>query len=176
MGEHGVTVQTLNWEALGAIGEIAGALGVIITLAYLAVQIRQNTRASRITAIQTASENSARFSELLASDPELGELLWRGLRDPESLSPAETRRFVATLNVFMRRESVAFYLHKAGAMPDELWEARLGSLTGLLNQPGTRLFLDLAGQSLPAEFREFVHELLCRPSTMSEKARSVFGP
>ena len=29
---------------LGALGELLGAIGVIITLAYLAVQIRQNTR------------------------------------------------------------------------------------------------------------------------------------
>ncbi len=34
----------MNWEAIGAIGEVLGAAGVIITLAYLAVQIRQNSR------------------------------------------------------------------------------------------------------------------------------------
>ncbi len=34
----------MNWAALGAIGETLGALGVIATLIYLAIQIRQNTR------------------------------------------------------------------------------------------------------------------------------------
>ena len=34
----------MNWEALGAIGETLGALGVIVTLVYLAIQIRGNTR------------------------------------------------------------------------------------------------------------------------------------
>ena len=29
--------QTLNWEAIGAIGEILGALAVVLTLGYLAV-------------------------------------------------------------------------------------------------------------------------------------------
>ncbi len=29
---------------LGALGELLGAVGVIVTLAYLAVQIKQNTR------------------------------------------------------------------------------------------------------------------------------------
>lgn len=33
------------WEAVGAVGELLGALGVIVTLVYLAVQIRQNTLA-----------------------------------------------------------------------------------------------------------------------------------
>ena len=38
----------MNWEAIGAIGEILGALGVVITLAYLATQIQQNTLTSKV--------------------------------------------------------------------------------------------------------------------------------
>ena len=34
----------MNWDAVGAIGEIVGALAVVITLVYLAIQVRQNTR------------------------------------------------------------------------------------------------------------------------------------
>ena len=34
----------MNWEAIGAIGEILGAAGVIVTVGYLAFQIRQNNR------------------------------------------------------------------------------------------------------------------------------------
>ena len=35
----------MNWVAIGAVGELLGALGVIATLGYLAFQIRKNTRA-----------------------------------------------------------------------------------------------------------------------------------
>lgn len=35
----------MNWEAIGASGEVVGAIAVILTLLYLAIQIRQNTRA-----------------------------------------------------------------------------------------------------------------------------------
>ncbi len=35
----------MNWEAIGAIGEIIGAMAVFLTLVYLALQIRQNTKA-----------------------------------------------------------------------------------------------------------------------------------
>ena len=34
----------MNWEAFGAIGEGVGAIGVILTLGFLALQIRQNTK------------------------------------------------------------------------------------------------------------------------------------
>ena len=33
----------MNWELIGAVSEAAGAIGVIVTLAYLAVQVRQNS-------------------------------------------------------------------------------------------------------------------------------------
>ena len=54
----------MNWEAIGAIGEILGAAGVIATLAYLAVQIRQNTKMARAA---TRQELAGQM-QLLASD------------------------------------------------------------------------------------------------------------
>ncbi len=45
----------MNWEALGAIAELIGGLGVIATLAYLAIQIRQNTRSMRWPATSPSS-------------------------------------------------------------------------------------------------------------------------
>lgn len=41
----------MNWEVAGAIGEIVGALGVIVTLGYLAVQIRENSRQMKVSSI-----------------------------------------------------------------------------------------------------------------------------
>ncbi len=103
----------VNWDAIGAIGEIAGAAGVIVTLLYLSVQLRQSTKTSRITAIQSSMENSAQFSEILLADDEVARLFWLGLANPEELDDAGKRKFIAALNIFMRRESVAFYLETA---------------------------------------------------------------
>lgn len=163
----------MNWEAIGAIGEIAGAAGVIITLIYLAVQLRQNTKASKITSIQNSMENSARFSEILSTDDNLARVFWLGLSDPEALDAQQKRKFVNALNVFMRRESVAFYLHKEGTMPDDLWLARVASFTGTLNQPGLKLYLAAASTTLPSDFREFLEEIVARESTMSEEMKSL---
>ncbi|MGB0133791.1 hypothetical protein, partial [Dokdonella sp.] len=72
----------MNWDAIGAIGEIAGAIGVIVTLLYLAIQLRQNTKASNAIAVQNSMENSARFSELISKDPELARTFYSGLSHP----------------------------------------------------------------------------------------------
>ena len=44
----------MNWDAIGAIGEVIGALAVFITLGYLAIQIRQNTKAVRASALDSS--------------------------------------------------------------------------------------------------------------------------
>ena len=163
----------VNWEAIGAIGEIAGAAGVIITLIYLSVQLRQSTKASRITAIQSSMENSAQFSELLLADDEVAGLFWLGLSNPESLDVASKRKFVTALNIFMRRESVAFYLHKEGVMPDHLWDSRVSALTGTLNQPGLNFYLESAADTLPKDFREYIEEISSHETTMNDATKSL---
>ncbi len=35
----------MNWDALGAVAELLGAIAVFLTLAYLTVQVRQNSKA-----------------------------------------------------------------------------------------------------------------------------------
>ena len=163
----------MSWEAIGAIGEVAGAFGVILTLIYLAIQLRQNTKASKITAVQNSVENSARFSELVAEDEDLGRTFWVGLSNPEELNASEMRRFISIVNVFMRRESVAFYLYQEGTMPEELWAARVATMTGLLNQPGLKLYLGVVGESLPSDFRAFIEEATEKESTMTEEAKKL---
>ncbi len=165
----------MNCEALGAIGEVAGAVAVIATLLYLAVQVRQSTNAQRVTAVQTAAENSARFSELLAQDETLGALFWRGMVNPEALGLTERQRFMATINMFLRREAVAFHLHQEGLMPESMWQARLTGLKSTLNQPGTRYFLELGGETLPADFRQLLSEILAGESTSSPAMKALLA-
>jgi hypothetical protein len=46
----------VNWDAIAAIGEILGAIGVIVSVVYLATQIRQNSRWLRATFDQGTAE------------------------------------------------------------------------------------------------------------------------
>jgi hypothetical protein len=48
----------VDWEAIGALGEVLGATGVIVTLGYLAVQIRHNTRALRAASIDSMTQQA----------------------------------------------------------------------------------------------------------------------
>ncbi len=53
----------MNWDAIGAIGEIVGTAAVVASLLYLAVQTRSNARSLRAKAIWDAENMKALADE-----------------------------------------------------------------------------------------------------------------
>jgi hypothetical protein len=48
-------------ETLGNIGDFVGGIGVVITLAYLAVQVRQSAKAGQVAAAQAVMQSMSEF-------------------------------------------------------------------------------------------------------------------
>ena len=82
----------MNLNDLANLGQIIGALAVVISSFYVASQIRQNTNAVRSATAQTVDEHFAKWYHLVAADDELAQIVAKGLRDYGSLS--ERREFV----------------------------------------------------------------------------------
>ena len=77
----------MNWDAIGAVGEIIGAAGVIITLAYLATQIRQNTNQLKGEAISSINDTEIVLTKELRGDHDLFVLIIRGTSVWGALEP-----------------------------------------------------------------------------------------
>ena len=61
----------MNWEAIGAIGEILGAFAVFASLLYLAIQIRHNSRLSEVDLTRRALESYSNFRGLAIENAEV---------------------------------------------------------------------------------------------------------
>ncbi len=83
----------MNWEMIGAVGEILGAAGVIATLAYLARQIRSSTQATRRAAMQEVLDQTGYFLDALGSTPEAAAAWAKGLTGDDSLSLEQKVQF-----------------------------------------------------------------------------------
>src|SRR4029453_19281376 len=83
--------HAVNWEAIGAIGQIVGALAVVISLIYLAREIRSNARSARLASVGTLNLCLGQ----IATQPHLADVWNRGLQDYESLEGADLRTFQA---------------------------------------------------------------------------------
>ncbi|MEM9620196.1 MAG: hypothetical protein AAF993_01010 [Pseudomonadota bacterium] len=86
----------MNWDAIGAIGELIGALAVVLTLAYLAVQVKGAKRAMVSSVYQARSDISSRSTETLYNSDYLPEIFAKLFftESPTPLSDAETHRFI----------------------------------------------------------------------------------
>ena len=76
----------MNWDAIGAIAETLGAGGVIMTLAYLAVQIKQNTSTVRSNSATSHTQSIQTAAHAISPHPEGSKLWWSGL--PNRAAPA----------------------------------------------------------------------------------------
>jgi len=65
----------MNWDAIGAIGEIVGAIAVIATLVYLARQMSQSVDLARSSQNRGLMESYESYNELILGNPEVAELL-----------------------------------------------------------------------------------------------------
>ena len=77
----------MNWDAIGAIGEIVGAAGVILTLGYLALQ---SARATEADAMQSVIE-CHRATLRLSLDSDINDLATRGYNDYSLLNASLLR-------------------------------------------------------------------------------------
>ncbi len=97
-----------DWNAIAAIGEILGAVAVVATLLYLSKQIRQSARAVQVAALRDTTAQWNHWSELLASSPDLAEIVARGNKAYSSLSEADALRYGAFIQTFF--DNVESYL------------------------------------------------------------------
>ena len=65
----------MTLEQLGGLGEFIGAMAVVVSLIYVAFEIRSNSRSTRLAALQTAMESSQRIIELPARDRDLSRVI-----------------------------------------------------------------------------------------------------
>ncbi len=92
----------MNWEMLSAIGQVVAATGVIPSLIYLAVQIREQNKERRRAGINTLT---AQWSDLVKSAQESREfaaLFLQGVRSFHGLDAPDKLRFSAFFTRFTR--------------------------------------------------------------------------
>ena len=88
----------MNWDALGAIAESIGALGVMLSLAYLSIQVRTNNRSLQIENQDRVNTHQSTFRMALITDPDVATIMDKGLRQTEPLDRIEKIRFDALMS------------------------------------------------------------------------------
>jgi predicted Zn-dependent protease len=112
----------MDLSALADLGDFLSGIAVIVSLIYLAAQIRQNTRTLRAASFQALSDSLSDRTFRIAESSELQDLFDRGLRG-EELSEQEASRFQRLMASLMRVASSSFVQYRAGLLTEDQWQA-----------------------------------------------------
>jgi len=128
----------MNWDAIGAVGEILGALAVIATLGYLAVQIRQNTKSLSASIYTSWADMSSIVHILRAEHPEVFEKAISPGTSSEQLTKRE-EQIAESICAHMFNQCEAHYLHFiSGSIDENIFDAKRRNISWRLRSPFVR--------------------------------------
>ncbi len=147
----------MNWEAIGAVGEVLGAVGVIVTLAYLAVQIRANTRTMSAESRRAVRQSSREVNLRIAASSELARIFDEGLADSSKLDPTESTRFTFIFAEMISTCEELFIDSHSGIGESADFDQTARSTLPLLRAPGGREWWQRFGKNFTTEFQAYVN-------------------
>ena len=154
----------MSWEAWAAIGQLIGAAGVIASLVFVGIQVRQSVRASKATAFQQLASTIIAVNMAHIDNPEILEIIDRAGKG-EALTAAEHRRYVTLVLSAVRLAQSAHYQVQLGLLDRSKLESIVYNLVRhLKSETGQAVWAEL-GRRSDAEFRNYVTSMLEQSDT-----------
>lgn len=148
----------MDWGAVSAIASVLAAFAVTTTVVYLAIQIKQNTRATRSQTYQLATSALAEMAGIIGTDKELARLFRIGLATPGELDEDEFIQFgYLGVSLFRRFENV-FFQYQSGLIDDDFWNGHRDNILWFFHRPGTQAWWKDRKFAFSKSFREFLDQ------------------
>lgn len=163
----------MDWDALGAVGELVGAVAVLITVGYLAVQIRQNTRALESSALTALHD----VHVLTENNEHYNSLILKTLRN-EALTDEERLQMVERFYTIMKGFEVLWAQQQLGAISHDQFNQHLDLTRWALTAPVTRRMWAELSSTFAPEFQAAIENKVLAaeaPSSQMVKAMAAIA-
>jgi len=160
----------MNLDAIGNIGEAVGALAVVVSLVYLAIQMRLNTASVRSATHQSIVATSATTNAVIAQNKELARIFRVGCDELNQLDDDERVQFSFLVSQFIDIFENLYLHHRHGSLDDDFWRPREEAYLDLFRTPGFAHCWNERSQHYATSFQEFVNERLAdRPESQTQR-------
>lgn len=141
----------MNWDAIGSVGEILGAIAVVATLFYLANQIRHSTAQARAGMTKDLFLATRSATLEVASNPELGQIM-ADIRGTE-VSQQRQDMFYQS---FFRLYEIVVTLYNQGFVDNGIYESYVATIRMYCGTEPFEEYWERNRQTFQGEFRDFV--------------------
>lgn len=112
----------MSLEQASYLSQVVAAAGILASLIFVGLQVRQNTRSQRVVAVNSLTAAIAAINVPAMESPALGEALSRVFQDWESAATRE-QRIIAHyfLFSFFKLSESAWYQHRNNVLDEQQW-------------------------------------------------------
>jgi hypothetical protein len=150
-------MRKITLSEIGIVAEAIAAVAVVVSLVYLAIQIKQNTIAVQASSYLEIANGVSDFQTLLAENKEVAEVFLRGSEDPEGLTPEESLRFEMLLGQLFVKYDVAVYFYRHQMIDDRAIEPYNRFILALMQAKGVELWWDRSQYYLSESMRDYLN-------------------
>ncbi|MBK6657214.1 MAG: hypothetical protein IPG43_03225 [Proteobacteria bacterium] len=143
-------------QQLAEVGSFLGGLGVLISVGYLAHQIRLNTNSNRAASYQSAVAASAEWTRQVGLDKAATKIMMQGFKTPDLLAEEERDQFNFLLVSLVRNFENIHYQFTSGAITEETWNGWAKRIRRFFQQPGVVRWWESNSDGYSQSFQEFV--------------------
>lgn len=150
-------MQRERIELFALLAEIIGALAVVVSVIYLAMEISDNTSELQSQGHFHALSLAQRPLELLIADRELADIIETGYTAPEQLSTTDWHRFSMYQIMAFNAWEYLYYANRSGSIPENLWAGADAYYKQLIRmRPALRRFWTEYEHSFDEPFKTYV--------------------
>ena len=136
----------MTLEQFAYLAEIIGVVVVVVSLIYLAQQVRQNNKQLESQSYQAWVASNLQIN-MSISDPALSAIIAEWNADSANLSDKSYVAYAMSHLAIMQMAQAADYLYRSGSLDRDLWEGEMNRAAGILAMPGVRQWWDAGGNS-----------------------------
>jgi hypothetical protein len=150
----------MNWEAIGAVGESIGAFAVVVSVVYLALQIRKQANESRLAAARELSTLHIQTLRSMREDREFSSIYFKATQNYDDLPRDERFRVSIYISeVFRGFEQQFVHLVQQKVDPTFVESVNL-SFVEWLTFPGIQRWWGLSKDMFAPQFRDHVDDMI----------------
>jgi hypothetical protein len=154
----------MNWDAISAIAEVVGVIAIVVSLVYLSVQIKQNTKVARAATRQAIAESTENLGSDLIGNGEIAEIFVKHLSGKE-LSAVEKLRLQARCYRDIQHWENIHYQFQEGLVSKDQWAGFRKNLISLLAIDAYREYWEHESFHYSEAFQAEIASLLQEPRT-----------
>jgi hypothetical protein len=145
----------MSLSDLASLGSFVNGLAVLISLIYLALQVRQTKRNQQIAIRHTRASRIVEL-QLALADPGVANAWLHGSGNPQEITPTEISQFINVCRAFFFHFEDSFYQREEGLLNDDAFETVVAGARLSARSPGWRAAWRIARPNFGGRFLDFM--------------------